>query len=209
MAALFIVEAIISYIESNPTAPDGNPVFHASRGNTLTEALSEDALASAISAFESQTDSDGRHIAVTARTLAVKNARMELIANRILNSQTTGASITYSGAAGAGAAIMDKGSDNPLRGILPNDGVVKDPYWSDGNDWYLFADPDEIPAFATGFLNGNEKPQVFLRNPEAAVVGGGGDDPYSWEWDSVDYKVRTDFGVATVDPVGAMRSTPA
>lgn len=206
LAALFIVETFIAYIESNPTAPDGNPVYDNSRGNTVTAALSEDSLATAISTMESQLDEDGRHISLNVRTLAVKNARMELIANRIINSQLTGSTVNWTGASGVGSNVMDKGTMNPLKGILPSDAVVKDPYWTDANDWYLFADPEDVPAFAAGFLNGNEKPQVFLKNPEAAVVGGSGNDPYTWEWDSVDYKVRTDFGISTVDPVGTYRS---
>lgn len=204
-ASLFITEAAMSYIQSNPTAPDGNAVYHASRGNTVTTALSEDSLATAITTMEDQLDQDGRHISMRIKTLAVKNVRLELIANRIIRSQETGTTINDSA-----SSVMDKGSMNPLAGILPAGAVTRDPYWSDANDWYLFADPNDIPAFAIGFLNGREEPQVFLKNPEArAILGGSGDDPYTWEWDSVDYKVRTDFGLAVVDPAGTYRSVVA
>lgn len=209
-AGVFVTETIIAFIESNPTAPDGNPVYHSSRQNTVTDLLSEDSLATAISVMENQKDADGRHIVIRPEVLAVKNVRMELIANRIINSQLTGTEATYSGAAGAGTNVMDKGTDNPLAGILPANGVVRDPYWSDSNNWYLFANPNDVPAFAVGFLNGREEPQVFLKNPEArAALGGGGQDPYTWELDSVDFKVRLDFGVGVVDPAGTYRGTPA
>lgn len=207
-AAVFVTETIIAFIESNPTAPDGTAVFHSSHNNTVTTALSEDSLATAISTMENQTDDDGRHIVVRPRTLAVKNVRLELIANRIIRSQQTGTQATYTGAAGAGSAIFDKGDMNPLVGILPNDAVVRDPYWSDANDWYVFADPADVPAFAVGFLNGREEPSVFLKNPEARA-NAGGDDPYTWELDSVDFKVRLDFGVAVVDHRAAYRSVVA
>jgi len=205
-AGNFVTEAIIAFIESNPTAPDGTALFHSNHGNTGTAALSEDALADAISTMENRLDSDGRRITVRPRTLAVQNVRMELIANRIINSQLTGATATIAQAAGAGANIFDKGTDNPLQGILPGDAVVRDPFWSDANNWYLLADPNDVPAFAIGFLNGREEPQVLLKNPEARVSGGGGNDPYTWEVDSVDFKVRFDFGTGTVDPLGAYRS---
>jgi hypothetical protein len=39
-AAEFIVETVIALIESNPTAPDGNPFFSVGRGNQGTAALS-------------------------------------------------------------------------------------------------------------------------------------------------------------------------
>lgn len=206
-AAQFITEAIIAYIESNPTAPDGNPLFHAgSHNNAATAALSEDSLADAISAMEGGVDEDGRPNVVRPRTLAVKNVRLELIANRIINSQETGGRQNINAAAGAGSNIFDKGTDNPLQGMLPSDAVVRDPYWSDANDWYLFADPNDVPAFAIGFLNGKEEPSVFLKNPEAKAATGGGSDPYTWEVDSVDFKVRFDFGTGVVDPRGAYRS---
>jgi hypothetical protein len=159
--------------------------------------------------MEQGTDNDGNQIVVTPRSLVVQNVRMELIANRIINSQYTGTTLSYtSPAAGTGTKIFDKGNDNPLQGILPSDAVIRDPYLHDANDWYLFADPGTTPAFAIGFLNGREEPQVFLKNPEAKSTMGG-DDPYTWEWDSVDYKVRMDFGVGVVDPKGAYRATPA
>lgn len=206
---LFITNTIIAFVESNPTAPDGTPVFDASRNNTPAVDLSEDSLATAISTMENQTDDDGRQIVVRPRTLAVQNVRSELIANRIIRSQLTGAQATYTGAAGAGTDVFDKGADNPLAGILPNDAVVRDPYWTDTNNVYLIADPNDVPAFAAGFLNGRDEPQVFLKNPEARNAMGGGTDPYTWEWDSVDYKVRLDVGVGTVDPRGIYRFNPA
>jgi hypothetical protein len=210
-AAEFIVETVIAMIESNPTAPDGNPMFQTSasggRGNQVTAALSEDSLVDAVSWMTKQRDDTGRRIRVSVATLAVGDPRIQLIANRILRSQEAGTTATYTGAAGAGSNVFDKGTDNPVRGIIPDDAVVYDPYWSDSNDWYLFADPARVPAFAVGFLNGQEAPQVFLKNPEVRNrLGGGGEDPYTFELDAIDFKVRMDFGCAPVDPRGAYRS---
>lgn len=203
-AGLFVTQTVISFITGNPTAPDGVATFHSSRGNIDTAELSEDSLATAITAMENQLDGDGRPITVRPRTLAVKNVRLELIANRIIRSQETGTVTNDSS-----THLFDKGTDNPLAGILPSDAVVRDPYWTDSNDWYLFADPNDVPAFACGFLNGKQEPSVFLKNPEARASMGGDSDPYTWEWDSVDFKVREDFGVGSVDPAGVYRSTPA
>ena len=208
-AAVFVTETIIAYIESNPTAPDGTATFDASRNNAVTTALSEDSLATAISTMENQLDDDGRQIVVRPRTLAVKNVRLELIANRIIRSQDTGAQQTYTGAAGVGSSVFDKGTDNMLAGILPADAVVRDPYWSDANDWYLFADPSDVQGFCIGFLNGKETPSVFLKDTEARTAMGSGSDPYTWELDSVDFKVRLDFGVTIADPRAVYRSVVA
>jgi hypothetical protein len=208
--ANFVVETIVALIESNPTAADGHPMFdatHRSYVNTATDPLSEDALATALSRMTKQFDDIGRRIRVTPAVLAVADPRLQLEANRILNSQLTGTVINFTGAPGAGAGVFDKGLNNPLNGILPNDAVVYDPYFSAANTWYLFADPDRVPGFAVGFLNGQQLPQVFLHEPVARdALGGNGTDPYSWELDSVDFKCRQDFGAAPVDFRGVYRS---
>lgn len=208
-AGRFVSETIVALIESNPTAADGVAFFHASRGNTGTAALSEDALADAVSWMEGQLDDDGNHIMIQAGSLLVKNARLQLIANRIIRSQETGGSQTIASAAGAGSNIFDKGTLNPLNGILPNDAVIREPFLTDANDWYLFADPASAPAFAMGFLNGQEQPFVGLKDPQVRNALGGGMDPYTFEFDVVAFKVRQDFGVAAVDPRGAYRSVVA
>lgn len=209
-AARFVAETLVALIESNPTAPDGQPFYSAGRGNQVTVALSEDSLADAITFMEQQTDDDGFRITVQAASLIVQNARMQLIANRILNSQVTGTTVNYTGgSAGVGSGFFDKGTLNPLSGILPNDAVVREAFFNDANDWYLFAAPDAVPAFALGFLNGRENPDILLKDPGVRSALGPGTDPYSWELDSVDFKVRHDFGVAAVDPRGTYRAVVA
>ena len=157
-----------------------------------------------------QYDDIGRRIRVTPNCLAVGDPRIQLEANRILNSQLTGTVIQFTGGAGAGEGVFDKGTNNPLSGILPNDAVCYDPFFTSAHSWYLFADPARVPAFAVGFLNGQQQPQVFLKQPHAQdALGGNGTDPYTWELDSVDFKCRHDFGVAAVDPRGAYKNTVA
>jgi phage major head subunit gpT-like protein len=205
----FVAETIVALIESNPDAPDGDPMYHVNHGNVATAALSEDSLATEISAMEDQEDDDGNPIVVTPDRLIIRNVRMQLIANRILNSQQTAANVAYTGAAGAGGQIMDKGLNNPMSGVLPADGIVRDPFFSDDTDWYLFADPSEIPAFALAFLDGQEQPFVGLKNPEVRNALGAGEDEYEFDVDNLAYKVRHDFGAAPVDPRGTRRSVVA
>ena len=133
--------------------------------------------------------------------------RIRLATNRILNSQLTGTTVNYTGGtAGVGTGFFDKGNLNPLNGILPADAVIREAFFNDGNDWYLFARPDDVPAYAVGFLNGKENPDVLLKDPGVRNALGAGTDPYSWEIDSIDFKLRHDFGVAAVDPRGTFRS---
>lgn len=206
-AGLFLAETLVALIESNPNGPDGAPMYSVGRGNQVVAPLSEDALADAITFMEQQRDDDGFRITIQAATLIVQNARQQLIANRILNSQLTGANVNWTGgSAGVGTAQFDKGTDNPLAGILPNDAVVREAFFNDANDWYLFAAPGTVPAFAIGFLNGKESPDILLKDPGVRNALGAGTDPYEWEIDKVSFKVRHDFGVAPVDPRGTYRS---
>jgi hypothetical protein len=206
-AAEFVSETIVALIESNPTAYDGLAFFHATHGNTGVAPLSEDSLADAITWMENQTDQDGRRVRVRPRYLLVKGARNEAIARRILNSTTTGVAVQYTGGtAGVGTAFMDKGTLNPLQGLLPGDAVTREAYLTDVNDWYLFADPRTTPGFSLGFLNGNQKPAVLIKDPSVRNALGAGQDPYTYELDSVDFKVRLDFGCAAVDFRAAFRS---
>lgn len=203
----FVTEALIALVVSNPNAPDGNPMFSAGRGNFGTAALSEDSLATALAGMEQQLDDDGYPIVVTAQTLLVQNVKMQLIANRIIRSQETGASVNYASTTDwpttASTGKMDKGTYNPLSGILPSDGVVREPYLSDANDWYLFADPNDVPAFVLAFLDGQEAPFVGVKNPVVRNALGPGEDPYEFDIDTIDFKCRLDFGAAPVDPRGA------
>jgi hypothetical protein len=206
-ASTFVATTLIALIESNPVAPDGSTMFNATRGNVTTSALSEDSIVDGISYFDSQVDDSGYPITVRAASLIVRNARTQLVAARILNSTFAGTTINWTGAPGVGTNVFDKGTINPVAGLLPNDSVVKEVFFTDTNDWYLFADPNDVPGFALGFLNGNEQPFVGLKEPAVRNAMGPGVDPYTFEFDSLDFKVRHFFGVAPVDPRGVFRAT--
>lgn len=209
-AGNFVAETLVALLESNPLAADGVAFFHSSHNNTGTAALSEDALADAITLMETQRDNDGYRIRIRANLLMVQNARQEMIARRIVNSTATGTSVAYTGGTkGIGSDFMDKGTLNPVQGILNGDQILREVFLSDVTDWYLFADPATVPGFAIGFLNGERKPFIGLKNPEVRNALGPGVDPYTFELDSVDFKVRMDFGVAAVDYRGAYRAVVA
>lgn len=204
-ASEFIVETIVALVESNPTAPDGDPMWSVGRGNQITDALSEQSLALGVARMTKQRDDTNRRISVNVATLLLGDPQLAWVADRILNSTETGTTTNDSA-----TSAFDKGTRNPIAKVLPNDAVVYDAYLSDANDWYLFADPRRVPAFAVGFLNGMERPQVFLKNPEVRnVLGGGGQDPYTFEMRTIDWLVQFDFGVAPVDPRGTFRSVVA
>jgi hypothetical protein len=203
-AGIFITELIISLIVSNPLAPDGGAMYSTTRGNEVALDLSEDSLVDGTTWLQTQVNDDGRPIRVKARTLAVQNDKMAGIARRVLQSTNTGATIND-----PASDSFDKGTYNAAQGILPADGVVVDPFFPSPTAWYLFADPARVPAFAAAFLDGQERPFIGLKDPYVRSVYGAGVDPYTFELDSLDYKVRFDVGAAPVDPRGTYRGVPA
>jgi len=214
-AGVFIQQAVVSLIVSNPTAPDGTAMFSSSRatnagvvGNSATAFLSEDSLLDGIVYLQTQRDDLNRPIVVKADTLVVQNDRMAAIARRILNSQITG--LRTADASGIATGQMAPGVNNPLSdaGLLPG-GVVVDNFLPDPHDWYLFADPNTIPGFTIAFLDGEETPFLGMREPQIRGIVGPDTDPYSWDFRTLDYMTEFDFGSAPVDPRGVYRSLVA
>lgn len=193
---VFVMQAMAALIESNPLTFDGATMANDTRGNHTTNALSEDSLANAIAWVENQTDEDGFPIVVQFATLAVHGPKLELIAKRILNSSIAAVPV---GATTQTTTTMYQGTDNPVSALLPADAVVRERFFTDLTDWRLFANPNELPAFCIGFLDGDESPFIGIKEPQVRNALGAGTDPYTYEFDSVDFKMRLDFGVAPLD----------
>lgn len=74
--------------------------------------------------------------------------------------------------------------------------------------WYMYSDPNVgRPAVAFGTLQGAPMPRIFRRTPDSQIIGGGLDD-YSFENNSVEYKVSWDIGASQVDYRGMVASQP-
>lgn len=67
------------------------------------------------------------------------------------------------------------------------------PYWSvtDSNNWWLVANPKNIPTFEVGFYGGMEEPELFVQDME--TVGS------VFTADKITYKIRHIWGVAVLD----------
>ncbi len=81
---------------------------------------------------------------------------------------------------------------NKVRGLFRE--VVDTPRLS-GTRRYLFVDPAIVPAFVVAFLDGAQFP--YLESQEG------------WRMDGVEWKVRIDYGVAAVEPRGAVTNAGA
>jgi hypothetical protein len=174
---------VLSVLIDNPDAHDGNPLFSVAHGNTGTAALSEAALEAAILAVMTQTNEDGKPLAVdmNSLTLTVPTSLM-FTARRIL--QSTEINQTTAGA----------GTKNVLNDIVTLD---VEPLLPDQTDWFIFSSIEDSDAkpIVLGLLNGNETP-ALMQKTTVQMLGSGAFDPYNLEVDSIDYKVRHDWGVS-------------
>lgn len=144
--------------------------------------------------------------------LVVGTKNMEFTALQILNSITV--------------AYDSIGDTDTLRPNLPTANIVpsritsslqvlRDP-WMRTNDstnvatsWYLFSDPNNGWAIEMGFLNGHETPELFMKNSNQVLLGGGMTSPMDGDFDNdaVAYKVRHIMGGSHTNAVGGWRFT--
>ncbi|WP_284735637.1 phage major capsid protein [Dongia deserti] len=161
---------VFDFIRTNPTAYDGIALFHASHGNLGSAALDTTSLAARRLAMMKQTElSSADRLGIPPKGMMVPVDLQEAAVN--LFKLSTNNEKTF-----IQAMTLD---------ILP---VW---YWTDTNDWALYADPMDVPGIEIGFLNGNEEPELFVQ--DAPTVGS------MFTNDKTTYKIRHIYGGAPVD----------
>lgn len=176
----------VTLLEGNANTFDGVPLFHATHNNLGTgggSALSAANIQTAITALKDQTVLGVFH-SVTPKWLLIPS-QLEWTAKQILNS-------TLIISTGGGATVSTMGNANVLENAL---GLIIDPFLSSATAWYVLADPSEAPVIDVAFLNGKQTPDLLVEKPTYTNLAGG-DDPYEFEFDTMRYKVRYDYGGA-------------
>lgn len=208
--AEYVNQAVVAFIESNPTYIDGNPFFGEAHENEVTgeEATpSEDNLAAILDLLRLRRDADNVPIVIEPRRILVRNPSTKLLFDKIIRSQTTGVQDDVKTMAEGGRSF-GPGTFNPLMNVLPPDSTIEDPWLNDPNDWYLLADASDRPAFIAAFLRNQRDPAIFLKDDGMRGTGGGGSDPYLMNVDEIPFKIRHVFGVAEGEPQAAIRARP-
>lgn len=171
--------------------------------------LSIQALQDAVLVFDSMLDFDGEPIVVEAVHLVVPPA-LRIVAQNILNSTELWLNLN---------ATATTPVQQQLHTINWMKGMVKlsvDYYiprvatTANGNTcWFLFADPGTSrPALEMGFLRGHENPEIFSKDPNAMLIGGGASTVLDGDFDtdSIQYKVRHCLGGVSIDPRATVAS---
>lgn len=187
--ATFVAQSLL---EGNGNTFDGNPLFdtssHANNATGAGSAISSDNMQTAISALEDQTVLGVFH-SVSPRWLLIPT-QLQWTARQILNSAII---VATGGDATSSAPAIQIGNANVMQGAL---GLVIDPFLSSATAWYVLADPADVPILDLIFLNGKQTPDLLIEKPTYMNLAGG-DDPYEYEFDTLRYKVRYDYGGAT------------
>jgi hypothetical protein len=163
-------KAVWDYIKSNPEMADGVPLFDALHGNyataTASNAVSAAVLGAARAALRNQTGPDGVSLNAVMRNI-VSGSGLEVTFDQLLNG-------TYVPTALATA----------LAPTLRTSTLFVEPMVP-GEDWYGFADYNQIDTIEYAYLAGNEGPRLEQR------VG--------FDIEGIELKVALDFGVGAID----------
>ena len=181
-AAEAIADAVWGLLLSNP-----NSFFSAGNKNYLEgadTALSIDALTAAEILFGEQTKPNGRPLGIGPRILLVPIA-LKVIAQQLMKSVDLNETTT---------ANKAKPKSNPHVGKFD---VVSSAFLSNASfagasskAWYLFADPNRLPALEVAFLNGVDRPTVEKTDADFNTLG-------------IQFRGYIDFGVREQDHRGA------
>ncbi len=183
-AAEAIADAVWSLLLSNPSS-----FFSTGHKNYMEgadTALSVDALTAAEILFGEQTKPNGRPLGVSPQILLVPIA-LKVLATQLMKSLELNETTT---------ANKGKPKSNPHVGKYD---VVSSAYLGNASfagasskAWYLFADPNRLPALEVAFLNGVDRPTVEKTDADFNTLG-------------IQFRGYIDFGVREQDFRGALR----
>jgi len=186
----------VTMFEGNPTMYDGEALFSAAHGNIKTTALTANitgvqTVQAADLLFDDMTDDEGYKIVTPGNRTMIIPTEYRWIAKALQQNQLI---------PNAGGTALDA---NLIAGTFD---ILMEPFFSDDDSWYLAADLKGDMAFMAHItLNGNTTPFVGLKDPAVRAVMGG-NDPYSFEFDEVEYKLRHDFEFKPIEWRGIIGS---
>lgn len=168
----FVFDDLLS---DNPTIYDAVALFHASHGNLGAVALDATNLALRRQAMLKQTEADsGERLGIPAKYL-IHPVDLDKVA--------------YDLVAAPRNSDFDPTAADYTRTLQME--TISVPFWIDANNWFLAADPMDIPSIEIGFLDGKEDPELFVQ--DAPNVGS------MFSNDKLTYKIRHIYGGANTD----------
>lgn len=176
--------AAVQTLQANPTLWDGNALFSAQHANTGTTALTADfagmnALIAADQALSDQLDDEGYPIDAgydKGRTLLIPT-ELKWVVRAIQANPTLLNGTNYVA--------------NLAQSLVEN--IIVDPFLTDANNWYMLTDPTgPLSPIVALNLNGETTPFIGKKDPVTTALQGGS-DPYTFDFDQLDFKGRDDY----------------
>lgn len=188
-----ISKTAVAVIEANANTYDGNALFSSAHANIGSTALTVDlaganALIAAEDAIDTQRDLEGyKVINGTDPKVLIYPRELRWIARQLNDREFLPIDVT------SGTSVL---RPNPIQGRYT---LVEELYLTDTNNWYMAVNPTGPQGFlAAVTLNGNTTPFLGVKDPQVNGVLGG-DDPYTFDFDELDYKIRHDFDFKAVE----------
>lgn len=162
-------------VGANPNIYTGTALALAGQSNIGAAALAKAALLAGRLAMQKQTEMDSLEpLGIAPRFLLVP-PDLETTAYELIALPSTG-SFVPTAASAVNAQTWE---------LI----VVKT--WTDANNWWLVADPADIPTIEIGFLDGKEEPELFVQDiPNVGSM---------FSNDKLTYKIRHIYGGAVLD----------
>lgn len=165
---------------------DATALFAAGHGNTTAVALSNSGMNTLRQLMRDQPGFGvpGEPLGIAPKYLIVPN-ELEDLGNQLTSGQR------------AVPATTPGATDVPNLHV-GTELIVID-HFTDPNDWYMAADPTEVPIIELGFLNGREEPELFMQDdPKVGAV---------FSSDKVSWKIRHIYSGTNLDHRGVQRAT--
>src|SRR5690606_15393241 len=102
---------------------------------------------------------------------------------------------------GSGAAVTtneDATTPNIFQGRYE---IIVVDEWTDANNWFAFADPQNTPILEVGFLGGREEPELFVQDQQTSGS--------VFSADKITWKIRHIWGIGILDHRGCYREVVA
>lgn len=174
-AARTLYKFVFDFLRTNPTIYDATALFTAGHGNLGAAALDSAGLTARRQAMIKQTEADSAEgLGIPPRYLVTS-----------VDLDKTG----YDLIAAPRNSDFDPTTPDFTRTVQLEQIVVN--YWTDANNWFLVADPLDIPTIEIGFLDGKEAPELFVQDmPNVGSM---------FSNDKLTYKIRHVYGGAVMD----------
>lgn len=180
-AAQTLYRTVFDLIKDNTAVSftdDSQALFHSSHSNIGSTALNPDSLEAALIRMKRQAayNNSTEPLGLQPKFLLHPPDLWRTVKKLLLSE---------------GEAFINDNDMNPFKELKLE--PIEIYYWTDTNNWYLCANPNDIPTIEVGFFEGAEDPEIFVSDQENIS------NSSMFAADKVTYKIRHIYGVGVLE----------